>query len=191
VTESAGNIVRMKQWMIERLQGFVDPRTIPDRSPETLKMLDTRFAELCRHSQIQLPDDQARLILSEIVNDLVGYGPLEPFLNDDSVTEVMANRPDQIYVERKDRLTLTTASFDDEAHMMHIINRIILPLGRRVDRSWPMVDARLPDGSRVNAIIPPSAVDGPSLTIRKFSRTPLTVDNLISKDALTFSARRR
>jgi pilus assembly protein CpaF len=174
----------MKQWMVERLQGFVDARTIPDRSPATLEMLRKRFDELCRHSQIQLADEQARRIFAQVADDIVGYGPLEPFLVDDAVTEVMANGPDQIYVERDGQLNRTSARFDDTAHMMRIINRIIQPLGRRIDRSWPMVDARLPDGSRVNAVIPPSAVDGPSITIRKFSRTPLTVEDLISFGSL-------
>lgn len=181
---SANNTVRMKQWMVERLQGYVDPRTIPDRSPETLEMLSKRFVELCRQSQIQLADEQARQIFAQVANDIVGYGPLEPFLIDDDVTEVMANRPDQIYIEKKGQLILTSARFDDETHMMRIINRIIQPMGRKVDRAWPMVDARLPDGSRVNAIIPPSAVDGPSISIRKFARTPLTVEKLISFGSL-------
>jgi pilus assembly protein CpaF len=185
MTESPSNIIRLKQWMIERLQGYVDPRHIPDRSPETLRMLSVRFSELCRQAQLQLPDDQARDLFGVVASDIVGYGPLEPYLVDDEVTEVMANRPDQIYVEKKGRLVETPARFDDEAHMIRIIERIIKPLGRTVDRAWPMVDARLPDGSRVNAIIPPSAVDGPSITIRKFSRTPLTVENLIDFGSLT------
>ncbi len=185
MTESDVNIVRLKQWMVERLHGYVDPRHIPDRSPETLRMLSTKFSELCRQAQIQFPEDQMRALFTDVANDIVGYGPLEPFLVDDDVSEVMANRPDQIYVEKKGRLALTSARFDDEAHMMRIIERIIAPLGRTVDRGWPMVDARLPDGSRVNAIIPPSAVDGPSITIRKFSRKPLTVDDLINFGSLT------
>jgi pilus assembly protein CpaF len=185
MAESMPNFTRMKQWMVERLQGFVDPLRIPDRSPETQKMLSLRFTELCRHSQIQLADDQARDLFAIVANEIVGYGPLEPFLTDDEVTEVMANGPEQIYVEKEGRLIETPARFDDEAHMTRIIERIIKPLGRTVDRAWPMVDARLPDGSRVNAIIPPSAVDGPSITIRKFARTPLTAQNLIAFGSLT------
>jgi len=185
MSEPASNIVRMKQWMIERLQGFVDARTIPDRSVETRNKLYDRFTELCRQARIQLPEDQARQIFQEVANDIVGYGPLEPFLLDDEVTEVMANRPDQIYVEKQGRLVLSDVRFDDEAHMLRIIERIVKPLGRRVDRVWPMVDGRLPDGSRVNAIVPPSAVDGPSITIRKFSKIPLTVDDLIRFGSFT------
>jgi len=179
MTNSAENIIRLKQWMIERLQGFIDPQTIPDRSPETMEMLSKRFVELCRHSQLQLPDEQARQLFSEVASEIVGYGPMDPFLTDDDVTEVMVNGPDQIYIEKKGQLILTQARFDDEAHVLRIIDRIIKPLGRKVDRSWPMVDARLPDGSRVNAIVPPSAVDGSTITIRKFSKTPFTVENLI------------
>ncbi len=179
MAQSESNIIRLKQWLIERLQGFVDPRTIPDRSPQTLEMLSRRFVELCRQAQIELPDEQSREIFCQVANDILGYGPLEPFLIDDDVTEVMANGPDRIYIEKDGRLLPTEARFDDDEHMIRIIQRIIKPLGRKVDRSWPMVDARLPDGSRVNAIIPPSAVDGPSITIRKFSKTPLTVEDLV------------
>jgi pilus assembly protein CpaF len=185
MAESTSQIVRLKQWMVERLRGFVDPQHIPDRSPETLRMLNTKFTELCRQAQIQLPEGQLRDLFIEVANDIVGYGPLEPFLTDDDVAEVMANGVDQIYVEKKGRIVETTAHFDDEAHMIRIIERIIKPLGRTVDRSWPMVDARLPDGSRINAIIPPCAVDGPSITVRKFSRAPLTVDNLVEFGSLT------
>ena len=179
MTQPISNIVRLKQWMVERLQGFVDPATIPDRSPETLNMLNARFTELCRQAQLQLSEEQARELFAQVAADIVGYGPLDRFLTDDDVSEVMANRPEQIYVEKSGKLVLTQARFDDEAHMMRIISRIIQPQGRRVDRAWPMVDARLPDGSRVNAIIPPSAVDGPSITIRKFGSSPLSVEQLI------------
>ena len=91
MTNSANNIVRLKQWMVERLQGFVDPQTIPDRTPETMEVLSQRFVELCRHSQLQLPDEQARQIFAEVASEIVGYGPMDPFLTDDEVTEVLDN----------------------------------------------------------------------------------------------------
>jgi pilus assembly protein CpaF len=124
-------------------------------------------------------------VTKEITDDILGYGPIEPFLNDPEVTEVMVNGPDQIFVEQKGRLTEVDAHFDDELHLRRTIDKIVSRIGRRVDESSPMVDARLPDGSRVNAVIPPLAIDGSVLTIRKFSADPLTVDDLISFGSLS------
>ncbi|MBA2333013.1 MAG: CpaF family protein, partial [Actinobacteria bacterium] len=117
-------------------------------------------------------------------DDVLGYGPLAPFLRDDTVTEVMVNAHDRIFVERDGRLERTDAGFVDDAHVMRIIDKIVSQVGRRIDESSPMVDARLPDGSRVNAIIPPLALKGPTLTIRKFSRDPYTIDDLINFGSL-------
>jgi pilus assembly protein CpaF len=127
-----------------------------------------------------LTREERRQIIREITDDILGYGPLEPFLRDDSVTEVMINAHDRIYVERLGKLERTDAAFVDNAHLLRIIDKIVSQVGRRVDESSPMVDARLPDGSRVNAIIPPLALKGPTLTIRKFSRDPYTMNDLIS-----------
>src|SRR5438128_9921652 len=127
-----------------------------------------------------LTREERRQITKEITDDILGYGPLEPFLHDDTVTEVMVNGPDMIYVERAGKIHHTPASFLDDAHLMRIIDKIVSTIGRRIDESSPMVDARLPDGSRVNAIIPPLALRGPTLTIRKFSRDPYTMDDLIN-----------
>jgi pilus assembly protein CpaF len=124
------------------------------------------------------PSDRSTLE-RQIADDILGYGPLEPFLNDPTVTEVMANGADQLYVERAGMIEETTAAFLDDAHLLRIIDRIVSQVGRRIDEASPMVDARLPDGSRVNAIIPPLALRGPSLTIRKFSRNALTIDDLV------------
>ena len=127
-----------------------------------------------------LTREERRQIIREITDDILGYGPLEPFLRDDSVTEVMVNAYDRIYVERLGKIERTPASFADNAHLLRIIDKIVSQVGRRVDEASPMVDARLPDGSRVNAIIPPLALKGPTLTIRKFSRDPYTMNDLIS-----------
>lgn len=120
-----------------------------------------------------------------IVADILGFGPLEPLLTDESISEIMVNGPFQIYVERGGKLVLSDVTFQDNAHVLRIIERILAPLGRRVDESSPMVDARLPDGSRVNAIIPPLAIDGPGITIRKFSKKPLTIEDLIKFGSFT------
>ena len=124
-------------------------------------------------------------VTQEISDDVMGYGPIEPFLRDSDVSEVMVNGPDSIYVERSGRLTPVHAHFTSEAHLRRTIDKIVSRIGRRVDESSPMVDARLPDGSRVNAVIPPLAVDGSSLTIRKFSTDPLTVVDLIRFGSLS------
>lgn len=134
---------------------------------------------------IPVPRSERGRIALEVVDEVLGYGPIEPLLKDDSVTEVMVNGPNQVYVERKGKLILTDVRFRDDAHVMHVIEKIVSPLGRRIDESSPMVDARLPDGSRVNAVIPPLSLKGPTITIRKFSRDPFTVDNLINFGTLT------
>lgn len=122
--------------------------------------------------------DKQRLI-KDVLDDIMGYGPIDQFLKNDDVSEVMVNGPERIYVEQKGKLTLTNATFIDEQHLRRIIDKIVSQVGRRIDESTPMVDARLLDGSRVNAVVHPLAVGGPFLTIRKFSRDPLTVDDLI------------
>ncbi len=131
--------------------------------------------------------DRARLV-REITHNILGYGPIEPFLADPEVTEVMVNNHHTIYVERRGLIEETEVRFGSERHLLQVIDRIVAQTGRRIDESSPMVDARLPDGSRVNAIIPPLAITGPSLTIRKFSRDPLTMDDLVAFGSLSHQA---
>jgi pilus assembly protein CpaF len=140
--------------------------------------------ELSKEETPLSPSDRVDLE-RQIADDILGYGPLEPYLHDPSVTEVMVNGYDQVYVERNGKIEETDATFLDDAHLLRIIDRIVSQVGRRIDEASPMVDARLPDGSRVNAIIPPLALSGPSLTIRKFSRNALTLENLIGLGSLT------
>jgi pilus assembly protein CpaF len=132
-----------------------------------------------------LTRDERRQLVREIADDILGYGPLEPLLRDDSITEVMVNNADMIYIERAGKIEKASTAFVDDAHLLRIIDKIVSQVGRRVDESSPMVDARLPDGSRVNAIIPPLSLRGPVLTIRKFSRDPYTMDDLINFGSLT------
>ena len=132
-----------------------------------------------------LTREERRQIVREITDDILGYGPLEPFLRDESVTEIMVNGYDKVFIERSGKIETTGAAFVDDAHLMRVIDKIVSQVGRRIDESSPMVDARLPDGSRVNAIIPPLALRGPTLTIRKFSRDPYTMDDLINFGSLT------
>ena len=137
-----------------------------------------------------LTREERRRIVREITDDILGYGPLDPLLRDDSVTEVMVNACDRVYVEREGKIERSTASFADNAHLLRIIDKIVSQVGRRIDEASPMVDARLPDGSRVNAIIPPLALRGPTLTIRKFSRDPYTINDLISFGTVSAQAAR-
>lgn len=124
-------------------------------------------------------------LLRETYNDVMGLGPLEQLLNDNEVSEIMVNGPYQIYVERKGKIELSNVTFRDNSHVMNIINRIVSSVGRRIDESSPMVDARLKDGSRFNAVIPPISLVGPSMTIRKFSKKPLTANDLIKYNSLS------
>jgi pilus assembly protein CpaF len=135
-----------------------------------------------------LHGEERRFFIAEIVGDLMGFGPVEPFLADPQVTEVMVNSTNPIYVERKGKIEQTTSAFESEEHLRRVIDRIVTLVGRRVDESSPMVDARLADGSRVNAIIPPLAVDGSALTIRKFSNDKLGMDQLVGFGAISRSA---
>jgi len=125
-------------------------------------------------------------IAGEIYDSIRGLGPLERLLMDDTISEIMVNGPKQVFIERKGKLVLSDVTFFDDEQLLNVIDRIVSPLGRHIDEANPMVDARLADGSRVNAVIPPLSLKGPLLTIRKFSRTPLTVENLINFGSLTF-----
>jgi pilus assembly protein CpaF len=138
--------------------------------------------------QVPLTRDERARIVREISDDILGYGPLEPLLTDESISEVMVNAHDQIYVERGGRLEFVDVAFTDDEHLLRIIDKIVSQVGRRIDEASPMVDARLPDGSRVNAIIPPLALNGPSLTVRKFSKDPLTMEDLIRFGSLSRAA---
>lgn len=132
-----------------------------------------------------IPRQDRQKIVQEIIDEVLGFGPINPLINDPSVSEIMVNGPNQVYIERKGKLELTDVKFRDNDHVLHIIEKIVAPIGRRIDESMPMVDARLPDGSRVNAIIPPLALKGPTITIRKFSKDPLKIEDLIRFGTLT------
>jgi pilus assembly protein CpaF len=132
-------------------------------------------------------DDRERLS-KEIADDILGYGPLERLLADDSISEIMVNGPGDIWIERQGRLFETTVRFNDDSHLRRIINKMVAQVGRRVDESSPMVDARLPDGSRVNVIIPPLSLSGPLVTIRKFSKKRLTLDDMVNLGTLSAEA---
>jgi pilus assembly protein CpaF len=153
--------------------------------PEELRQrVLTEIRQLLVAETVISRDDRDRLT-DEIADDILGYGPLERLLSDDSITEIMVNGPSEVWIERQGRLYETTVRFNEESHLRRIMNRIVAQVGRRIDESSPMVDARLPDGSRVNAIIPPLSLSGPLLTIRKFSQKRLTLPDLVNLGTLT------
>ncbi|MFZ5967147.1 MAG: CpaF family protein [Bacillota bacterium] len=147
--------------------------------------IDTLAVEIMKEDESLVGKVDRKKVVNELINNLTGYGPINPLLIDPDVSEIMVNGPSQIYAERKGKVELTDIKFQDNDEVMHVIEKIVSPLGRRIDESSPMVDARLPDGSRVNAIIPPLALNGPTITIRKFSRDPFQIEDLISFGTLT------
>ena len=156
----------------------VDPALLSAKVTATISDLLKEEARLLTDS------DRARLV-DELKDELLGLGPLEPLLRDDSITDILVNGYDHVYVEKKGKLHRTEAAFQDNQHLMLIIDRIVSKVGRRVDEASPMVDARLPDGSRINAIIPPLAIDGPSLSVRRFGKYRFRIEDLIAKEAMT------
>jgi pilus assembly protein CpaF len=149
------------------------------------QMIETSFNQVIVEENLIYTRNTRAELLNWVVADILGYGPLEPLLQDPTITEVMCNGPDKIYIERRGLIELTKVVFENEDHLMRIIHRIVAPLGRRVDESSPMVDARLPSGYRVNATISPLSLSGPLLTIRKFATTPFIAQDLVAKGTLT------
>jgi pilus assembly protein CpaF len=157
----------------------LDPELDLTNQGEVRRQIEEIFSRVIDEEGLALTRAERVRMLEQITDEIIGLGPLEPLLRDDSVSEIMVNGPRQVYIERAGKLELTNVVFQNDDHVMRIIDRIIAPIGRRVDESSPMVDARLTDGSRVNAIIPPLSLVGPVITIRKFAASPFTTDDLI------------
>ena len=157
----------------------------PPAEADQRRAITNSLQQIYTQARIQLPNTIRDQVFHEILDEMLGYGPIQPLLEDSTVTEVMVNGCDKIYIERNGKLIRTEISFEDDAQILRLIDRIILPLGRRIDPDSPTVDARLPDGSRVNAVIPPIAIDGPAITIRKFHKDKLSVDQMIGFGSLT------
>jgi len=162
-----------------RLINELDPKLDLTNQVEVRRQIEELFGKIADEEGLALTRAERVRMLEQITDEILGLGPLEPLLRDETLTEVMVNGPQQVYIERDGKLELTNVTFQNDEHVMKIIQRIIAPIGRRIDESSPMVDARLADGSRVNAIIPPLSLVGPVITIRKFSATPYTVDDLV------------
>ena len=167
----------------------IDQQKILTSGQQDRRELEAIIATSCNRvlddNPFAVPRGERTAIVADVLDEMLGLGPIEPLLKDETVTEIMINGPKYVFVERMGKLHLTKVQFHDDAHLMNIIDRIIAPLGRRIDEGSPLVDARLPDGSRVNIIIPPLALAGPCVTIRKFSKDPLTIENLIAFGTLS------
>ncbi len=174
---------RLKKWLIGKISSGLEPDL--KRTAANTQMLRDRFNILYNQANVTLSADGVEALFGDVADDIIGYGPIEKLLNDPAVSEVMVNGAKQIYVERKGKLVLSDVTFEDDDHILKVVERIVRPLGRRVDRKVPMVDARLPDGSRVNIIIPPAAIDGPTITIRKFATKKLTIEDLVKFGSMT------
>ncbi len=175
----------LKERIQEKLIAELDPQMDVTQTEEVRRTMETMFNQILSTEAIILSRTERQKLFEQIVAEILGLGPLETLLGDDTVSEIMVNGAGKIFIERKGQLHLTDLSFENDEHVLRIIDRIVSPLGRRIDEAQPLVDARLPDGSRVNAIIPPLALNGPTITIRKFEKTPLTINNLIQLGSIT------
>ena len=177
------DLLKFKKYLAENISRSLEGETLQlgDRATIVRQRLDEIYAQ----TRVNLPDDIRRQIFNEVIDEMTGFGPIQPLLDDPDISEVMVNGPKKVFVEKGGKVTKSGVTFDDDDHVERIIDRIILPLGRRVDADSPTVDARLPDGSRVNAVIRPVSIDGPCITIRKFKKDKLSIDQLVGFGSLT------
>ena len=180
------NALKLRILLHDRLLKTINLKAVDRMSESELKpYLKTCIEKIVVDDNIVVGDENMARLIYEIQNEIIGLGPLEPLISDRTVSDILVNNYKTIFVERKGRLERTKIQFDNDAHLLKVIEKIVARVGRRIDESSPMVDARLPDGSRVNAIIPPLALDGPALSIRRFSEVPLSVQNLIDYGSMT------
>jgi pilus assembly protein CpaF len=181
----AGTYFDLKTRVQNKLLSELDPSMDISKTDDVRRTILDLFEQILTEENIVLSRPERQRLFEQITAEILGLGPLQPLLEDESITEIMVNGPKNIYVERKGKIHRVPVTFESNDHVMRIIDRIVAPLGRRIDESSPYVDARLPDGSRVNAVIPPISLVGPTLTIRKFSKNPITVEQLVQFGTLT------
>src|SRR5215217_3086488 len=184
----AGSYFDLKTRVQNKLLSELDPSMDVTRTDEVRRTIQDLFEQILAEENIVLSRPERARLFEQIAAEILGLGPLQPLLEDDTITEIMVNGAKNIYIERKGKIHRVPVTFENNDHVMRIIDRIVAPLGRRIDESSPYVDARLQDGSRVNAVIPPISLVGPVLTIRKFSRNPITVEQLIQFGSITQEA---
>ncbi|MBN1135672.1 MAG: CpaF family protein [Anaerolineae bacterium] len=175
----------LKSRLHNKLLSELDPKMDVSKTEEVRQTIEEMYDNMLAQENLVLSRNDRQRLLEQIVAEILGLGPIEPLLEDDSLTEIMVNGPSAVYIERAGRVEPTDIKFENNDHVLRIIDRIVSPLGRRVDESQPYVDARLPDGSRVNAVIPPLSLIGPVLTIRKFARIPITPQKLVDLGSIT------
>ena len=181
----SGDVYQIRDRVQRKLLAETEGQINLEQQAQMRTLIENLFNQVLAEENLLYTRSNRAQLLDWVVADILGYGPLEPLLDDPSITEVMANGPKNVYIERYGLIEKTNVTFENDAHLMRIIDRIVSPLGRRVDESSPMVDARLPSGYRVNATIPPLSLDGPLLTIRKFATTPYTAQDLIANGTLS------
>ncbi len=184
----AGSYFDLKTRVQNKLLSELDPSMDITRTDDVRRTIQDLFEQILAEENIVLSRPERARLFEQIAAEILGLGPLQPLLEDDTITEIMVNGAKNIYIERKGKIHRVPVTFENNDHVMRIIDRIVAPLGRRIDESSPYVDARLQDGSRVNAVIPPISLVGPVLTIRKFSRNPITVEQLIQFGSITQEA---
>jgi pilus assembly protein CpaF len=177
--------IELRSRILAKIIAELDPALDASKPDELRRSIDELFTRFLAEEEVVLGRMERQRLLDQVIADIMGYGPLEPLLRDTTIDEVMVNGPNSVYVERHGKIEHVSTRFDSELHVMRIIDRIVSPLGRRVDEAQPYVDARLPDGSRVNVIIPPLALNGPTITIRKFAKTPFTAEQLIQRGSFS------
>lgn len=184
----AGSYFDLKVRVQNKLLSELDPSMDITRTDDVRRTIQDLFEQILAEENIVLSRPERARLFEQIAAEILGLGPLQPLLEDDTISEIMVNGPKNVYIERKGRLHRVPVTFENNDHVMRIIDRIVAPLGRRIDESSPYVDARLQDGSRVNAVIPPISLVGPVLTIRKFSRNPITIEQLVQFGSITSEA---
>lgn len=175
--------MKIQNGVIEDLD--IDFSEISEQNEELKQKIDYIVSKHIETESLNMTNSQKKKIKEELLDEIIGFGPITGLLSDNTVNEIMVNGPDHVYIEKSGKLILTDARFKNDNHVLHVIKRIVAPIGRRIDESSPMVDARLPNGSRVNAIIPPLSIDGPSITIRKFAEDPFKVEDLVTFGTMT------
>ena len=180
---TSADLLKFKRYLVDAVSRSLEGESL--MTGNRAEFITSRLSEAYVQTKVNLPKDLRAQIFSDIVDELSGLGPIQPLLDDPDISEVMVNGAKKVFIEKNGKLMKSPVAFEDDNHVLRIIDRIILPLGRRVDADSPTVDARLLDGSRVNAVIPPVAIDGPSITIRKFKKDKLSTQQLIEYGSLT------
>jgi pilus assembly protein CpaF len=183
--ELKGDLYHIRDRIQRKLLNETDGNVDLTHRPQMQQIIETLFNQVLSEENLLYTRADRAALLDWVTSDIMGYGPLEPLLTDPTITEIMVNGPGNVYVEKQGLIEKTPVVFESNSHLMRIIERIVAPIGRRVDEASPMVDARLPNGFRVNATIPPLSLDGPILTIRKFAQTPFTAQDLIANGTIT------